>query len=198
MSAGDVLGVVGGAFTSIISGGLTGIFGVAVQRYADFKNKELDLKKDAQQQAHEIDMRKVDAEISAQEWASRTKVAEVEAAGMEAKADSEAFGESFKMEPVRYSDGVKPSVGQAWLFSILDFVRGCVRPLLTIYLCVVTTVIYWHAKALLSGTTVSAGEALDLVKLIVGTVLYLTTTCVLWWFGTRNKAQPPKITSGPK
>ena len=29
--------------------------------------------------------------------------------------------------------------------------------------------------------------------LIVGTILYLTTTCVLWWFGTRNKQEQPKI-----
>jgi hypothetical protein len=28
---------------------------------------------------------------------------------------------------------------------------------------------------------------------IVFTLLYLFTTCVLWWFGTRNKQKQPQL-----
>jgi hypothetical protein len=188
-----MLGLIGTFFTSIISGGLTGIFGVGVQRYADYKNKELDLAASRDKMAHEVTLRKVDAEIMAQEWAARTKVAEVEAAGKEAVADSQAFAASFHMEPVRYSGDVKPTPGQGWLLVILDFVRGMIRPSLTVYLCVLTTLVYFQARDIQVRAGVSSEEAYQVVQQVVGTVLYLTTTCVLWYFGTRNKGQPPKV-----
>ncbi len=41
--------------------------------------------------------------------------------------------------------------------------------------------------------SLSAEQAIQLIQMVVGTILYLTTTCVLWWFGTRNKGAPPKV-----
>ena len=182
----------GGLVTSILGGGVTGILGVAVQRIADYKNKRLDLELSKQKFDHEIAMRRADAEIMAQEWAARTKVAEVEAAGKEAVADSQAFAASFNLEPQQYASGASMSPGQAWLMVILDFVRGIVRPSLTMYLCVLTTLVYIEARRTLGGTAVTSQEALELMKMVVGTILYLATTCVLWYFGTRNKQAPPK------
>jgi hypothetical protein len=177
--------------SSILGGGVTGLFGVAVQRIFDYKNKHLDIEANEKKYAHEINSKRVDAEIMQQEWAARTRVAEIEVEGRSDVAQSEAFSKSFN-EPVRYSESVKPSKGQGWMLVILDFIRGIVRPGLTIYLCVVTTMIYLQAHALL-GTGVDPKEALELVKMIVGTELYLCTTCVLWWFGTRNKGAAPKL-----
>ncbi len=177
-------------FGSIFSGGATGLIGVILQRFADYKNKQLDLEIEAKKQEHEIALRRVDAEIAAQEWAARTQVAQVEAAGKEAVADAQAFAESFKMEPQRYAEGVKFTHGQGWVMVILDALRGAIRPVLTVYLCVLTTLIYLQAHQLL-GTSMAPEQAYKLVEMIVGSVLYLTTTCVLWWFGTRNKATPP-------
>jgi hypothetical protein len=37
----------------------------------------------------------------------------------------------------------------------------------------------------------AAGELVPIVNLIVQTILYCWTTCVVWWFGTRNP-QPSK------
>jgi len=188
------MGIVETFFSSILSGGATGLIGIIIQRWADYKNKKLDIEASRERFSHERDMRKVDAEIMAQEWAARTKVAEIEVAGKIDVADSEAFAASFN-EPVRYSDGVKPTAGQGWMLIVLDFIRGIVRPGLTVYLCVLTTLIYLHARTLIGkeGAILSSDQAVDLVKLIVGTVLYLATTCVLWWFGTRNKQKPPKV-----
>lgn len=179
----------GSMFTSILSGGMTGIFGVAVQRFADYKNKQLDAQVLLQKQAHEIALREIDSKIMAQEWAGRTRVAEAEATGKEAAEDAKAFAASFS-EPSKFA--VATSSAQNWLFVILDFIRGIVRPVLTVYLCILTTAIYVHAKGLLA-SDMSHGEAYELVKLIVGTILYLFTTCLLWWFGVRNKQPGPKI-----
>jgi len=186
-----MLELLGAAFSSIVGGGMTGILGVVVQRIADFKNKQLDLQLNKQKYEYELTLRKVDAEIMAHEWAGRTKVAEVEASGREAVADSQAFAASFN-EPQRYSDPSRANNTQTWLLVILDFIRGIVRPGLTIYLCVITTLIYFQARELL-GSSIPEEHAYEILKTIIGTILYLTTTCLLWWFGSRNKQPAPKI-----
>lgn len=189
-----MLELLGTALSSIVGGGMTGILGVVVQRIADYKNKQLDLQLITIKNGHEIHMREVDADIMREEWAARTRVAEIEAEAKENVADAEAFSASFN-EPKTYSEPTKHSIGQAWLMVILDFIRGIVRPTLTIYLCVLTTLIYLHSKKLMyaHGQSMTPDQAMNHVNLVVGTVLYLTTTCVLWWFGTRNKQPQPKV-----
>jgi hypothetical protein len=71
--------------------------------------------------------------------------------------------------------------------------RGIVRPALTVYLCVLTTYVWLQVHQVLDKQPLSGSEALQIWQLIVGTILYLTTTCVLWWFGTRNKQQVPQL-----
>jgi hypothetical protein len=106
-------------------------------------------------------------------------------------ASQEAFAASFKMD-TRYSEGAAYTKGQAWGLVALDVVRGLVRPGLTVYLCVLTTMIYLQARELIGKEDLNPDQALALEGQIVNTILYLTTTCVLWWFGTRNKQKPPK------
>ena len=189
-----MLEVLGTIFGSIFSGGATGLVGIVLQRFADYKNKQLDMQLEAQRFAHELEKRKVDAEIMKEEWAGRDKVAQTEAAGAEAVADAQAFAASFRMEPTRYAEGASLTAGQAWLMVILDAMRGAVRPLLTVYLCLLTTYVWWQVRQTLSTEDLTQEAALDVRKMVVGNILYLTTTCVLWWFGTRNRADQPKLT----
>ena len=68
--------------------------------------------------------------------------------------------------------------------QFVDFVRGMTRPALTWGFVALTGAIYFtmgDADAVVDGTAVKAR--------IVDTVLYLTTTCVLWWFGARQIAK---------
>lgn len=184
---GDILSSIGAVF----SGGLTGIIGAAVQRFADFKNKKLDIEAEGRRQAHEISMRRVDAEIMKQEFAARTRLAEVEGETQRDVADAGAFAASFR-EPVRYAEGQQLTQRQLGWMVALDFLRGIVRPGLTLYLVILTTLIYAQANALLSGSAFTPADARDLTFRTVDTVLYLTTTAALWWFGTRNRGAPPK------
>jgi len=188
-----MLEILGAIFGSIFSGGATGLIGIAVQRYADYKNRQQNIEIERMRLDNEIKLREMDARIMAQEWAARTKVAEVEAAGREAVADSEAFAVSLKSEPMRYAEGVRLSKAQRWIMVFLDFLRGIVRPGLTLYLCALTTMIYIQARELLSQEDLTSSEALEIERLIISTILYLTTTCILWHFGTRNKQAPPKV-----
>jgi len=185
---------IGEILTSVLGGGITGILGAVVTRIADYKNKKLDLEANKEKYAHEIRLREADAKIMEQEWAARTKVAEVEATGKEAVADAQAFNTALTSEPQRYYEAKKYTPGQAWGLIVLDIARGIVRPALTVYLCAITTIVYMEARQLLGdGSTIPVTETVALVKLIISTVLYLTTTCVLFWFGTRNKQSAPKV-----
>ena len=164
---------------SILGGGLTGLAGSVVQRIYEFKSKKIDLQIEQQRLANEIALRKIDAEIQKNEWASRIKVAETE-------GDSTAFNTALTSEPKRFSKA-KLTNSQNWLMVLLDLLRGIVRPGLTIYLCTIITIIYTRAYNLLDKEILSPASAFELVTSIVNTILYLTTTAVLFYFGTRNK-----------
>ncbi len=153
--------------TDLMFGGLTGLIGGIAQKFADYKTKKLELEMIQKKTESEIALRKVDAEIMAQEWAARTKVAEIETA-------SEDFKASFN-EPELYSAKVNPNEKQGWLLVIVDFLRGFVRPALTLYLCGIVTVLYWRTD----GGTINPQS-------IVDTILYLATMSCSWWFGSRT------------
>lgn len=188
-----MLELLGTIFGSIFSGGATGLIGVVLQRWADYKNKQLDMQLESQRFTNTVALRKVDAEIMAQEWASKTEMAKVEATGRENVEDAKAFAASFKLEPERYSDGVKPTGWMAGLLVLVDVCRGLVRPILTVYLCGLTTYVWYQVRSVLAVEDLAAADVLDIWKMVVGTILYLTTTCVLWWFGTRNKQTVPTL-----
>lgn len=178
-------------FGSIFSGGATGLLGVIIQRWADFKNRQLDLQLEKEKRETEIAKRKADAEIMSAEWNGRMKVAQTEGETAKEVAASQAFAQTLFKEPERYSSGTF-TAGQQWILVLLDALRGSVRPLLTIYLCALTTFVWYQVKLKLEVEELDAGAAMQVWQLVVQNILYLTTTVVLWWFGTRNKQQPPQ------
>ena len=195
-----MLEILGTVFGSIFSGGATGIIGIVAQRFADYKNRQLDIQLESQRQANNIALKELDhklmlaeaaakLEITHAEGENQARVAQIEGDTAMSVEDARALAVSYAMEPKQYSSGTLTD-GQRWLMVVLDAIRGSVRPLLTVYLCVLTTMVYLQARTLLSQENLDVEQALDLEKMIVGSILYLTTTCVLWWFGTRNRSTP--------
>ena len=186
----SILGTIAG---SIFSGGATGILGVIAQRFADYKNKQLDLQIESQRFTQAVEMKKIDAEIMKQEYAARLSITQTEVAGASDVADSAAFAASYQLEPKKYSSEAAMTPAQNWIMVLLDALRGSVRPLLTLYLCVLVTAIYVTSRETLraTGNELSPDQALDLFKLTLGTICYVWTTITLWWFGTRNKGKQP-------
>lgn len=180
-------------FGSILSGGATGLIGVVLQRFADYKNKQLDITISAQNNSFELAKKDKDIELMEKEWTGRDKVASTEGEAKMDAAASEAFSKSFESESTQFTKGATLTAGQTWLMVVLDFMRGSIRPVLTIYLCVLTTYIYYQAQQALESTILTPDQALSIVKMTIGTILYLFTTCTLWWFGTRNKQKPIEI-----
>jgi hypothetical protein len=173
--------------SSIISGGATGIIGAAVSRYADYKNKQLDVSMQKEKFSHEIELRHADARIMELEWSYKDKIAATEAQTHVEQYDSDAFKTALTSEPQRYSLVEKLTNSQNWLMVLLDFVRGAIRPGLTLYLCAITTVVYFQSSKIIANQTVSVQQAVDIYNQITATILYLCTTVVLFWFGCRAK-----------
>jgi hypothetical protein len=183
----------GTIFGSIFSGGATGLVGVILQRFADYKNKQLDLALEKQRGELEVQKRQMDLQVMQAEVAGKTRVAEIETAGASDVAATQAFQATMFSEPARYSAPQGLTVGQEWILVLLDCARGIVRPLLTVYLCGLTTYVWYQVRTVLEQQHLDAAAAMSVWHLVVGNILYLTTTCVLWWFGTRNQQSAPKL-----
>lgn len=177
------------ALTSLLAGGLSGLIGKGIERWFDHKQKKLELEVEAKRFEHEIALRRVDAELMKEEWAQRTKVAEIEATALVETEDAKAFAVSLDDSPKKFFEG-EYSPKQKWLMVFLDFCRGFIRIGLTAYLCILTTVIYIKAEKVLSLDILLPTMAYDLVVMIINTVLYLTTLAVAWQFGSRGSNAP--------
>jgi len=172
---------------SVASGGATGILGAGIQSFAAYKTKQLDLQAEASKQAHEVLMVEANAKIMQQEWNARAQVATIEGEARVEAEDAKAFAASMTSEPKQFAAGLAASPAQAWLMFLLDFLRGAVRPVMTFYLCILTTVVVYQAHAVLQdkGFGLTVDQALATYTRAIDTVLYLSTCTILWWFGTR-------------
>lgn len=178
---------------SIFAGGATGLLGMIFQRAFDWLNQREIAKQKKQDQDFELAKKRIDIEVTQAEWSGRVKVAAEEASAAKDVAESNAFSQSLMKEPERYSETKLVTPGQNWLLVLLDVLRGSIRPLLTVYLCALTTYIWWQVRQLIQTEDLESKDVLEIWRMVVNTILYLTTTCILWWFGTRNKGQQPRI-----
>ena len=79
-----------------------------------------------------------------------------------------------------------------WAMGLVDMVRGLMRPAITTYtLALLTLVMLWVRELYLrAGLQMTPTQVHELAMQCVGTVVYLATTTVVWWFGVRP-GQPP-------
>ena len=169
---------------SVLSGGATGLIGTALQSVYQYKTRKLDIELEKSKAANELEKQKLDIELMKQEWASRTQIAEINAESAVGVADAELMAKSYDLEPQQYSDKTRLNRRQEWVMVIMDAIRAIIRPGLTIYLCVLTSLIYFQTRGLIQG---NQGDSFALLEKLVNTLLYLFVTVVCWWFGTRGQ-----------
>ncbi len=157
------------ALLSILTGGATGLLGTAVSFFTSYVQAK-------QRHTQEMDLRRLDLEISRAEAASAERVAAIEAESERDQAAWSALEASYRTASRRWSRG-----DSKWLVFV-DVVRGLTRPGLTFLFVGLVGAIYFA----LGGSDM---ETIDIRPRIIDTVLYLATTCVLWWFGARQLAK---------
>lgn len=207
-----MLAILGTILSSVLGGGATGLLGILVQRFFDMKNKSQDVEIIGLNHKNALELRRVELEIQASEYSGKKELATVDGETKRALADIESNARqaaalenrlatefTSEQESVRASMAndkasyfTGPSTGFVGvLLGIVDFIRGLIRPVLTIYLVVLLTYAFWWIQQLVAkmgATQFTQVEIKDLTAQIVGAVIYLCTVSVVWWFGTR----PPK------
>ena len=143
-----------------ISGGATGIFGSVLGKAFSFIDSCQAEKKAKNDHARTVEMTRLQNELRSQELESELGIVEAQAAG-DAKLAS-------------YQHDMSAGVSYPWVAAILRLVR----PFLTFALIGLMTFIYIRVSDL------AQQEA------IIQSVIYLSSTGTLWWYGDR--AMRPK------
>jgi len=176
----DVLSLLG----SVVSGGVTGVLGSAISAVISYKTQALEYR-------HELEMEQAARETMKEEWAQRTKIAEIEGETQKDVAATQAFQASIMSDKATYSTGIAfDKLKGGWFYALLmvmvDFLRGIIRPLSTILFITMTFIMYFSLKARVEAAGTDPKALMDLFNQAVTVILYLATTTVCWWFGARG------------
>lgn len=189
-----------GILSALMSGGATGLLGILLQRFFDLKSKQQDLELVRINNEHARLLAQMDVDKANRAAEAAEKVAEEQADAQvrsaeldaQARADEAAAREyvaSIESDRATYLDPKSQARSKfaRVMMTLVDSARGLIRPAMTLYLAVLSTFMYHWATDLASrdGFAMTAADAAELVKTIINTLLYLTTTCVVWWFGVR-------------
>ena len=185
-------------------GGFTGLLGSVVTSVMNYKTQKL--KNEHDQAMADIDLKKMDKEkeIMLAEAEANMKITEVQTEAQIDIADAEVYKQSIiaaqkealseavhkkLMEGGKFSKAIAAVL--AFLFGLVDFIRKLIRPSLAIYLVGLTTWITYIAWQVMQTHNVklNAEQAVSIFDQVTFIVIYLTVTCVTWWFGDRRMAK---------
>lgn len=156
---------------ALLTGGATGLLGTLLSGALGAWQRR-------QKHRQEVELRRLDVEIARAEAERVERVAAVEA---ESEESARAWA---AMEASHRAAGKRWSSGESGWLVLVDVVRGLIRPALTLGLVGLVGCIYFVGLA--------EGSSFDEAAIrarIVDTVLYLSSTCVLWWFGSRAQGK---------
>lgn len=154
----DILG-------SGVGGGVLGVAGAVVNKWLDLKT--LDKRTAAELAKLELD------------YSHKEKLASLTLS----EKDYEALSNSINSDKATYSEGVAGEDGK--LLRLADFIRGVVRPGLTVYLvffnsALLTYLVYKYDLAF------TKEQAYELAQAILTCILGCTSLALGWWFGARK------------
>ena len=184
------------ALTSVIAGGATGLIGSVITTGFNFFNQK-------QKNKHDLAVLEMESKIMIEETKAEIAVTEAKVAGEIQNTEAETFRESVQQNAVKALSAetltsLAENKGTRWvaafialLLGILDFIKGMIRPSVTVYMLILITMFYMSAKSIVdkAGVEMSLTEAQALMQHIVSTGLYIGTTVIFWWFGERGPAR---------
>ena len=186
----------------VVLGGITGLIGSIATGWMNFKQMKL-------KNEHEQKMVALETASMKEEAKMQIAITKTEIEGAVELADSAAYMESIKagnkaMFSEKWIDklfSVEGKVGKffaipvgvllAMAFGFVDWLRGFMRPAITLYLTGMTTVITFMAWKLINtnGGIMEMTDAITIYNQTTSIVIYLTVSCVTWWFGDRRMAK---------
>lgn len=169
--------LLGSAGVGTIFGGIMGLF----NRRADLELKRLEREEAKDRMAHELAMRDKDAAIQAQEWAARTKVAEVEGAAKAEVAGFDAMAESYKF--------AQPEKG-----TRMSAFSSFVRPFISLGYFLITSIgsawILYYAFAVVK-VTFTLEQWFEIVMFVLAWIAFMAGSTIGWWYAMRPGSKMP-------
>ncbi|WFS64019.1 hypothetical protein LF599_07600 [Pseudodesulfovibrio thermohalotolerans] len=169
--------------SSILSGGVLGVIGSVITNITDTIKRK-------QEFSQAIEMRKLDIQVMDKEWEYKDRAATREQEVAQEISADDLREASYANDKQEYSTNVKTGPFTGFLLVLVDVVRGLIRPGLTIFLIWAV----WDTRAEVRGimdavnlSGMTASQALGIYGTIVDMILFLGSTAVTWWFGTRPK-----------
>ena len=190
------MGAIVGFLSSAAFGGVTGLLGTLIGKVGDYFTLK-------QKNAFDLAMRDKDMAIAQIEAAKEVTIAQdtnyANREIAEAKMIEVTQSASYEADKAEYLTHDIIEHAPTWASGIIsiglgmvDFVRGMTRPGITFYLCVLTTLMYFQMEkivAMSQSPAFTPADAVKIIVLIVDAVIYLTTVCVTWWFGSRPQSK---------
>ena len=187
----------------ILLGGVTGLVGNIITGVMKYKNQKLQFQ-------HEARMVALETAAMREEAKMKIAITKAEIEGAVELADAHAYAQTLKAADKQlFSDqwierlfNVQGKFGSFFAipvatllatgFAFVDWLRGIMRPALTIYLTVMSSVITYMAWTIMQQHGIehlTAEAALGIYNQTTSIVIYLTVSCVTWWFGDRTMSK---------
>lgn len=172
-----VLNLFGGG----VLGGLIGLAGAWLK--AREERAKMELEQQHQKDMRQLDLQEMQAEADLKlrqtetEFAGKQAIAETEAEAAMDVAASQALTASYKHDKATY--GIR----------FVDAIRGLMRPVITIYLLGILSLIAWQLYGIEAIASIDAQTAWKLFSDVVRDATFLAVTAVTWWFGSRPNSR---------
>jgi hypothetical protein len=187
---------------NLIFGGITGLIGSITTSITNYKIQKL-------KNEHEVIMVKENTKAMIAETEANIKITQVESEAAIELADSQAYLKSIElgnknMFSQKWIDklfmvtgwvrfiAIPVGVLIAFLFGMVDFLKAFTRPGITWLFTGATLFLAYTAYQVLGASGMSAMDttaAMAILTHVMDIVLYLTVSCVTWWFGDRRIAK---------
>jgi len=184
--------------TTLLGGGLTGLLGSLITLIGNLAMQKMKNK-------HEIDKITAESNAIVVEANAQIMVQKSKTEGEIQVAEVEALKESYKDQSTTlfdksYMQSLMVSKWFSWIgaiiafmFGLVDFMKQACRPVLTYYLVGASTWItilaYRLLREAMGQTPLALDKAYDIFNQVTYLILYLTVSCVTWWFCDRRMAK---------
>lgn len=170
----EIAGILTGGGLSTIAGSVIALIGTQMTKKNERLAKEKEYEHDFKMA--ELDIRNAQLEFDHAVELANKQIEETETEGAIAKdiEATKAFKESIKSQALMYGS------------SLVDGVRGLIRPVITCYLLIAMSYIAFSLHQAVGGLTVFPDlELFELYKQAINQIFFLGATAVTWWFGSR-------------
>lgn len=186
-------------------GVITGLIGTALTKYSELQQKKADLALVREQNSHArllaLQEQEGNLKLAAMSAQSQERIAEINAETRALERASMDFIASHESDRATYLTPVVQAQSRMArvLMALVDFMRGFIRPGATIYSYVLLTgLVLWVTELYrIKAFVLTGDQAFQIAQMVLGTVVYLVTTCTVWWFGIRPNA-PPQTSMGTR